>query len=186
MNVRTLAPYVVQLKISGKDPCTADLVDKFFCVRGNDGQRLMFPQLKELTMISCCLKSENYGVKSITASRLPQLQRLYFWDDPCHMLDRGELNHDEHEIHNWQPEYSGYVHIIIPSHRWHYLTELRIGIVSSSILMDIVDLNPQLRLLIVGSEYTDVQVENDASKYNHDVFQLDTILNRLPHLPRFQ
>ncbi|KAI8869488.1 hypothetical protein GQ42DRAFT_179245 [Ramicandelaber brevisporus] len=98
---------------------------------------------------------------------------------------RDELNHDEHETYNWKPEYSGYVHAIIPCQRWQCLTDLRIGIVSSSILMDIVNLNPPLQRLAIRTEHSDAPVENDASKCNHDEFQLDTILDRLPHLVDF-
>ncbi|KAI8865861.1 hypothetical protein GQ42DRAFT_85724 [Ramicandelaber brevisporus] len=183
--VQGLAPYIVQLRISGKYTCTADLADKFFCVRDNEGQPLVFPQLKEMTMISCCFKSGNHGIKSITASRLPQLQILYFYDGPCDLLDQDEIDDNKQETYDWKPEYSGYPHIIIPSQRWQYLKELRIGIVSSSILMDIIDLNPLFQKLSVGAEHSRVPKVNDASKYNNDEFQLDTILYRLPRLEYF-
>ncbi|KAI8867247.1 hypothetical protein GQ42DRAFT_158069 [Ramicandelaber brevisporus] len=114
-----------------------------------------------------------------------ELQRLYFGIGSCGFLDRCELNYCEHEAYNWKAEYSGYAHIIVPSQRWQCLTGLRIGIVSSSILMDIIGFNLQLEYLYVGLDYLDAPVENDASKYNHDEFQLDAILDRLPHLVDF-
>ncbi|KAI8871253.1 hypothetical protein GQ42DRAFT_5805 [Ramicandelaber brevisporus] len=184
-DVRGLAPSIVELRAAGEFACTTYLAHEFFGAKDNDGQPLVFPQLKELKMTSCCFKNEYSGIKSIMASRFPQLQHLYFDDDPCDLLGRDDPRRNEHETYNWQPEYSGYAHIIIPSQSWQYLTYLDIGIVSSSILMDIIDLNPQLQQLRVGSEYSNVPLENDASQYNHDEFQLDTILNRLPRLGYF-
>ncbi|KAI8874399.1 hypothetical protein GQ42DRAFT_159861, partial [Ramicandelaber brevisporus] len=179
VDVQTLAPYIVEFNVYGDIFCTADLAGKFFGFTDNGGQPLVFPQLKELKMTSCCFNSQYPDVKRITASRLPQLQRLYFDTGSCNLLEVVDVKC------NWQPEYSGYAHIIIPSQRWHCLVDLTIDIVSSSILMDIVGCNPQLKQLFVGSKYTHALVENDASKYNHDEFQLDTILDCLPHLKEF-
>ncbi|KAI8867011.1 hypothetical protein GQ42DRAFT_165109, partial [Ramicandelaber brevisporus] len=185
VDVQALAPYIDTFDVYGDDICTANLAHGLFGIRGKDGQPLVFPQLKELKMTSCCLKSEGYSIKGITAGRLPHLQHLYFDDVPCGLLDRDDPRRNEHDKHNWKPEYSGYPHIIISSQRWHYLTDLAIGIISSSILMNIIDLNPQLQQLSVGSEYSDAPKVNDASNYNHDEFQLETILERLPHLEGF-
>ncbi|KAI8870726.1 hypothetical protein GQ42DRAFT_162513 [Ramicandelaber brevisporus] len=184
-NVRTLAPYVVELMAYGNGFCIADLVHRFIGVRGKDGQPLVFPQLRKMEMSSCCFRGGNNGVNGIISSRLPQLQHLYFSTRPCHFGRVARPYRNEHETYNWKPEFSGYAHVIIPSQRWQCLTELTIGIVSSSILMDIVGCNPQLRQLRVGSQYSNVPVENDASRCNHDKFQLETILERLPHLVRF-
>ncbi|KAI8865868.1 hypothetical protein GQ42DRAFT_85711 [Ramicandelaber brevisporus] len=183
--VRALAPYIVKLKAYGRRVCTVQLADVFFDVMDDNGQQLVFPHLKELSMKSCCFSREYSGLKSITASRFPQLQFLYFYADPCAVLGRVDPNRNVHETYNWKPEYSGYPHISIPSHRWQYLTNLIIGIVSSSILMDIIGFNPRLQQLRVGSIYSNVPKENDASKYNHDEFHLDTILYRLPRLVDF-
>ncbi|KAI8871594.1 hypothetical protein GQ42DRAFT_92645 [Ramicandelaber brevisporus] len=185
MDVRALAPYTVELVGRGSIVCNTYLAHEFFSIRDNDGQPLVFPQLKVLFMTSCCFKSEGYDVKSITASRFPQLQYLHFRTHSCGLLARGERNRNEHEKYNWKPDYSGYSHIIIPSQRWQYLTSLCIGIVSSSILMDIIGLHPQLQRLRIESEYSNVPKEDDPSKYNHDEFQLDTILDRLPRLEYF-
>ncbi|KAI8865658.1 hypothetical protein GQ42DRAFT_89744 [Ramicandelaber brevisporus] len=185
VDVRALAPYVVELIGRGTIICNTYLAHEFFSIKDIDGQPLVFPHLKELSVTSCCFKNEGYDVKSITASRFPQLQHLYFNAFSCDLLARGDPSRNELEKHIWKPEYSGYAHIIIPSQRWQYLTCLQIGIVSSSILMDIVDLNPLLQWLRIESEYSNVPKEDDSSKYNHDQFQLDTILDRLPHLERF-
>ncbi|KAI8874042.1 hypothetical protein GQ42DRAFT_87583 [Ramicandelaber brevisporus] len=185
VDVRALAPYVVELVGRETFVCNTYLAHEFFGITDNDGQPLVFPQLKELSMTSCCFKNEGYDVKSITASRFPQLQHLHFRNHSCGLLARGERNRNEHEKYIWKPEYSGYAHIIIPSQRWQYLTSLCIGIVSSSILMDIIGLHPQLQRLRIESEYSNVPKEDDPSKYNHDVFQLDAILDRLPHLESF-
>ncbi|KAI8866056.1 hypothetical protein GQ42DRAFT_165735 [Ramicandelaber brevisporus] len=185
VDVQELAPYIDTFDVYGDDICTANLAHELFGIRGKDGQPLMFPQLKELKMTSCCLKSEGYSIKGITAGRLPHLQHLYFDDVPCGLLDRDDPRRNEHDKHNWKPEHSGYPHIIISSQRWQCLTDLAIGIISSSILMNIIDLNPQLQQLSVGSQYSKAPKVNDASKYNHDEFQLENILERLPHLKRF-
>ncbi|KAI8869609.1 hypothetical protein GQ42DRAFT_26812 [Ramicandelaber brevisporus] len=140
--VRTVSPYIVKLDAYGKGFCTTYLADAFFDIRDNDGQPLMFPQLKELEMTSCCFNRENYGIESIKASRFPQLQRLYFRTYSCDFERFGRPNEIEHEKRNWKPEYSSYAHIVVSSQRWQCLTFLHICIVSSSILMDIIDLNP--------------------------------------------
>ncbi|KAI8866162.1 hypothetical protein GQ42DRAFT_181487 [Ramicandelaber brevisporus] len=184
--VQALAPYIVELRTFGDGACIANLAHRFFGVRNNDGQLLVFPQLKELTTISCCFKNTYYyGVKNITVSRLPQLQILYFDDTPCGLLDRGEPSENDDVRHNWKPKYSGYPHIIVPPQRWQYLTELTIAIISSSILMDIVNFNPQLQRLAIRTEYSDIPIRSITSVYNHDQFQIDTILDRLPHLVEF-
>ncbi|KAI8865867.1 hypothetical protein GQ42DRAFT_181663 [Ramicandelaber brevisporus] len=186
MDVQALAPYIVRLETYGDAFCTKYLADMFFNIRDNNGQPLVFPQLEELSMTSCCFNSEGYGVKSVSVSQFPQLKEIYFKIDACELLGRVDPNRDKHETYNWKPEYSGYAHIIIPSHHWQCLTDLTIGIVSSSILTNIIDLNPQLQKLKVGSDYIYVPKENDASKYNHDVFQLNAILDRLPRLFEFE
>ncbi|KAI8867584.1 hypothetical protein GQ42DRAFT_157793 [Ramicandelaber brevisporus] len=185
VDVRALAPYFVKLEIYEYMLCNTYLSHEFFGINDIDGRPLVFPHLKQLEMTSCCFKSEGYTVESITASRFPQLQHLHFNSDSCDFETFGRPNENEHEKYNWKPEYSGYSHIIVPSQRWHCLTRLCIGIVSSSILMNIIDLHPQLQQLIVGSIISTVPIENDASKYNHDAFQLDAILDRLPHLVYF-
>ncbi|KAI8871804.1 hypothetical protein GQ42DRAFT_161789 [Ramicandelaber brevisporus] len=186
MDVQILAPYIVELETYGKRICVAHLVDKFFGIRGNDGQPLVFPQLKKFTAMSCCFNIEGYGVKSVSASQFPQLKKIDFKNDSCGLLGHIDPNRNVHETYNWKPEYSGYAHVIMPSHRWQYLTELHIsGTVSSSILMNIIDLNPQLQQLFVGTIWAKVPKVSDASKYSHDVFQLDAILDRLPHLVCF-
>ncbi|KAI8871421.1 hypothetical protein GQ42DRAFT_2552 [Ramicandelaber brevisporus] len=185
MDVRALAPYFIKLEIYEHMICNTFLAHNFFGIKDNDGQQLVFPQLKQLRMTSCCFNCEGYTVESITASRFPQLQRLHFYSGSCDLLTHGERNENEYEKGNWKPEYSGYSHVIVPSQRWQHLTELRIGIVSSSILMDIIHLHPQLQLLRIESKYSSMPKENDASKYNHDQFQLDTILDRLPRLVYF-
>ncbi|KAI8870808.1 hypothetical protein GQ42DRAFT_162439 [Ramicandelaber brevisporus] len=183
--VRELAPYIVKLRANGHYVCTAQLAHELFGIRGNDGQHLVFPQLKVLEMTSCCFNREDYSVESIAASRIPQLKQIDFGTGSCALPDRNDRRINLHETYNWKPEYSGYAHIIVPSQRWHCLTVLTIGTVSSSILMDIIDLNPQLQRLTIGLEHSDVPNKNDASRYNHDVFQLDTIMNRLPQLVYF-
>ncbi|KAI8867151.1 hypothetical protein GQ42DRAFT_164997 [Ramicandelaber brevisporus] len=185
VDVQALAPYIVKLEAYGGSTCTALLAHEFFGIKDTDGQQLVFPQLKELSMTSCCFNTEGNDIKSITASRLPQLQLLHFSNYSCDLLARDELDENEHEKYNWKSEYSGYAHIIVPSQRWHSLTKLYIGIVSSSILMNIIDLNPQLEQLIVGSIHSNLPKVTDASKYNHDQFQLDAILDHLPRLVNF-
>ncbi|KAI8871802.1 hypothetical protein GQ42DRAFT_161788 [Ramicandelaber brevisporus] len=185
MDVQALAPYIVKLETYGNRTCRAYLADKFFGIRGNDGQPLVFPQLKELSMTSCCFNIEGYGVKSVSASQFPRLKEIDLNTDSCSLLGHMDPKWNIHETCNWKPEYSGYAHVIMPSKKWQCLTDLTIGIVSSSILMNIIDLNPQLQRLKVGSDYLYVPKENDASKYNHDEFQLDAILDRLPHLVGF-
>ncbi|KAI8869280.1 hypothetical protein GQ42DRAFT_170011 [Ramicandelaber brevisporus] len=181
-DVQELAPYVLKLEAYYGHICTADLADALFGIKDEDGQPLVFPQLKELRMKSCCLKNEYYGLKSITASRFPQLQCLYTSDNPCNNENIGIQNWNEHETYNWKPEYSGYPHVIVPYQRWECLTELETGIISSSILMDIIGLNPLLQKLTVGSKHSRGPKVNDPSKHNHDQFHIDTILNHLPHL----
>ncbi|KAI8873121.1 hypothetical protein GQ42DRAFT_160789 [Ramicandelaber brevisporus] len=185
VDVRALAQYIVKLKAHGRFTCTADLAHEFFGVTDNDGQQLVFPQLKELEILSCCFNRENSGIKNITASQLPQLQSLRFNIYSCDLLGHVDPSIRKHKTYNWKPEYSRYAHVIIPSQRWQYLTVLTIGIVSSSILMNIIDLNPLLQQLRVGSVTSTVPIKNDASRYNHDEFQLDAILDRLPHLVMF-
>ncbi|KAI8871228.1 hypothetical protein GQ42DRAFT_5888 [Ramicandelaber brevisporus] len=185
VDVRALAPYIVKLESYENHLCTAYLIHEFFGIRDKDGQPLVFPQLKELSMTACCFNSEDYTVESITASRFSQLQHLHFYSGSCDLLARGRPNIDEYERYNWKPEYSGYSHIIVPSQRWNCLTRLCIGIVSSSILVDIIGFNTQLQQLDVGTIWSKVPKENDPSKYNHDQFQLDVILDRLPHLVEF-
>ncbi|KAI8866267.1 hypothetical protein GQ42DRAFT_165617 [Ramicandelaber brevisporus] len=185
MDVRALAPYFVKLEIYEHMICNTFLAHNFFGIKDNDGQQLVFPQLKQLRMTSCCFNCEGYTVENIIASRFPQLQHLHFNSGSCDLLTRGERNENEYEKYNWKPEYSGYSHVIVPSQRWQHLICLQIGIVSSSILMDIIDLHPQLQKLFVGSGFSRVPKVNDASRYNHDEFQLDAILDRLPRLVYF-
>ncbi|KAI8870963.1 hypothetical protein GQ42DRAFT_162342 [Ramicandelaber brevisporus] len=190
MDVRTLAPYFIKLEIYQRMLCNTYLAHEFFGIKDNDGQPLVFPQLKQFRMTSCCFKSEGYTVESIKPSRFPQLQHLHFNSGSCDFERFNRPNENEYEKYNWKPEYSGYSHIIVPSQRWQHLICLQIGIVSSSILMDIIDIHPRLQRLRIESEYfgsffSNAPIENDASKYNHDEFQLDDIIDCLPHLVEF-
>ncbi|KAI8872088.1 hypothetical protein GQ42DRAFT_82714 [Ramicandelaber brevisporus] len=185
VDVQALAPYVVELEAYGLSTCIREIAHEFFGITDNNGQPLVFPQLRELSMGSCCFNDDDYGVDSITANRLPQLRCLYFSAGSCNLLDRGEQNQNNNEKDNWKPEYSDYAHIIIPYQRWHCLTDLYIDIVSSSILMRIARFNPQLRRLSVRAERSKDPNESNTSKYNHDKFQLDAILDRLPRLVYF-
>ncbi|KAI8869279.1 hypothetical protein GQ42DRAFT_30417 [Ramicandelaber brevisporus] len=122
VDVQALAPYIVKLVGFVNVACTKPFVHEFFGVCDNDGQLLAFPQLKELSMTSCCFDIEEYDVNSIKASRFPQLQSLYFRSKPCNSENLGRQSENEHETYNWKPEYSGYPHVIVSSQRWECLT----------------------------------------------------------------
>ncbi|KAI8873457.1 hypothetical protein GQ42DRAFT_30096 [Ramicandelaber brevisporus] len=185
MDVRALAPYIVELRKYGDVVCTTGLAHELFSVRDSNRQQLVFPQLKVLLMGTCCFSLEHYDVKSITTNQLPQLERIYLRFGSFDVLDRGESNENEHEVHYWKSEHSSLAHIIVPSQRWQYVTELTIGYIPSSILMDTISLCPQLRRLNTRVGISEVPAENDASRYNHDEVQLDAILDRLPYLVNF-
>ncbi|KAI8867346.1 hypothetical protein GQ42DRAFT_164856 [Ramicandelaber brevisporus] len=185
VDVRTLAPYIAELRKYGDGICTTGLAHELFGVRDKDGQQLVFPQLKELKMGSCYFNLKLYDVKSITANRLPQLERLHFRFGSFDVLNSGESNENEHEVHYWKSGHSGFAHIIVPSQRWQYLTELQIGYIPSSILMDTISLCPQLQRLNTRVGISEIPAENNASRYNHDEVQLDAIMDRLPYLVYF-
>ncbi|KAI8868496.1 hypothetical protein GQ42DRAFT_170801 [Ramicandelaber brevisporus] len=191
--VRTLAPYLAKLYAvdnrftSDTTYRNRDIISDDFASAAGTGTEYALPRLEYIMMEICCLHPQFYDFKDVTPTCAPRLCCVSYSARRCTSCRLEQINiYDNGLI--WKSEFNSFAHVVVPSHHWPNLVHLRIGTISSERLMNIIGLNPQLQYLTINpgmdpDKYTiwDREIFT-TDNFNHDVFKIDKILEKLPHL----
>ncbi|KAI8868791.1 hypothetical protein GQ42DRAFT_36001 [Ramicandelaber brevisporus] len=174
----TIFPTPAQMKILGPHLTNVPIIDELeteygcrairnrqiFSPIGSCDDPLVFGQLRELRLRVCCLSPHLYDYSDFTPAKFPVMESMMAADDVCSHRSGGASS----AINN------------VLLQQWSKLKDLILGggcWLTPSTMDKLVELNPQLKHLNTGLSRNTVGTD--------DVFMLERVAGRLPHLTSF-